>query len=110
MKEKDFDKKIQKITDELNQLHDESNKAVSFVLICGCDDELKDGQLLLRVSGAGELTQLALMTYVAAKDDERFSTIFNTAIRMREEKQEQELIPFNFFPTIDKSFGKEEGE
>lgn len=107
MKEKDFEKKVQKITDELNQLYDESNKTVGFVLLCGYEDKPKDGQLLFRVAGAGELTQLALITYAAAKDDERFSIIFDTAIKLREEKKEQELIPFNFFPTIDRSFGKE---
>lgn len=109
MREEDFDKKIQEITDILNRLHDDSNKAVGFIFICGYEDELKDGQLLLRVAGAGDSAQLALMTYVAAKDDKRYSMIFNAAIRLREEreeKEERELIPFRFFPTIDRSFGK----
>jgi len=106
MKEKDFDKKVQEITDKLNQLHDESNKAVCFVFLCGYEDELKDKQLLFRVAGAGELTQLALMTYVAAKDDERYSMVFDAAVELREEKRSEEPILLKLRPTIDRSFDK----
>lgn len=106
MKEEDFDKKIQEITDKLNQLYDESNKAVGFILLCGYEDKLKDKQLSFRVAGAGELTSLALMTYIAAKDDERFSMIFNAAVKLQEEEKEPVLVPFKLLPTIDKSFGK----
>lgn len=109
MKEEDFSRKIKEITDKLNQLHNESDKAVGFILLCGYEDKLKDGQLLFRVAGGGDSTLLALMMYVAAKDDKRYSIIFNAAIRLREEKEEweePELIPFTLFPTIDRSFGK----
>lgn len=106
MKEEDFDEKVQEITDKLNQLFDESNKTIGFILLCGYEDESRDGQILFRVAGAGEITLLALMTYVAAKDDERYSMILDAAIGLREEKKEQELIPFKLLPTINRSFDK----
>lgn len=106
MKEEDFDKKLQEITDKLNQLFDESNKTIGFVLLCGYEDKSKNGQILFRVAGAGETTLLALMMYVAARDDKKYSMIFDAAIGLGEEKKEQELIPFKLLPTINKSFDK----
>lgn len=106
MKEEDFDEKIKEIIEKLNQLHDDSDKAVGFVLICGYEDELKNKEIQFRVAGAGETTLLALMMYVAARDDKKYSMIFDAAIGLGEEKKEQELIPFKLLPTINKSFDK----
>jgi len=107
MNEEDFDEKIQEITDKLNQLHDESNKAIGFVLICGYDDgEEPGGDINFRVAGGGDATLLALMMYAAVKDDERYSAIFNAVVNLREEKKSEELVLLKLRPTIDKSFDK----
>ena len=107
MKEEDFDEKVKEIIEKLNQLHDESNKIVGFVLLCGYDDgEEPGGNINFRVAGGGDVTLLALMMYVAAKDDEKYSMIFNAAVNLREEKKGEEPIPLKLRPTINKSFGK----
>ena len=107
MKDEDFDEKVKEVIEKLNQLHDDSEKTVGFVLICGYDSgEEPGGSINFRVAGGGDVTLLALMMYAAVKDDERYSIIFDTVLKLREEKKSEELIPFNFFPTIDKSFDK----
>jgi len=107
MKDEDFEKKVKEIIEKLNQLHDESDQTVGFVLICGYDrGKEKGGDINFLVAGGGDSTLLALMMYVAVKDDERYSLIFDAAVRLREEKRSEELIPLKLRPTIDKSFGK----
>jgi len=106
MKEGDFDEKVREIIEKLNQLHDMSSETIGFILICGYDTEKeKGGDINFRVAGGGDSTLLALMMYVAAKDDERYSLIFDAAMKLREEKSE-ELIPLQLRPTIDRSFDK----
>jgi len=107
MNEEDFDEKLREVIEKLNQLHDTSNQTVGFVLICGYDTgKEKGGDINFRVAGGGDSTLLALMMYIAAKDDERYSLIFNAAMKLREEKKSEELIPLQLRPTIDKSFDK----
>ena len=107
MNEEDFDEKLREVIEKLNQLHDTSNQTVGFVLICGYDTgKEKGGDINFRVAGGGDSTLLALMMYIAAKDDERYSLIFNAAMKLREEKKSEELIPLQLRPTIDKSFCK----
>jgi len=107
MKEEDFDERVKEIMEKLNQLHEDSKKTVGFVLLCGYDDGKEPGgNVNFRIAGGGYVTLLALMMYAAAKDDEKYSMIFNAAIRLREEKKSEELIPLKLRPTIDRFFDK----
>ena len=107
MKDEDFEKRLKEVVERLNSLHDDSGQAVGFVLICGYDEgKEKGGDINFRIAGGGDTTLLALMMYAAVKNDERYSAIFNTVLKLREEKKSEELVPFNFFPTIDRSFDK----
>lgn len=107
MKEEDFDEKVKEVIEKLNQLHNDSNQTVGFVLLCGYDTGAKKGgDINFRVAGGGDAALLSLMMYVAAKDDERYSMIFNAAVRVREEKKEQEPVLLELRPTISRSFGK----
>lgn len=107
MKDEDFEERVKEIIEKLNQLHDDSDQTVGFVLICGYDEgEKLGGNINFRVAGGGDVTLLALMMYVAAKDDERYSMIFDATVKLREEKRSEEPIPLKLRPTIDKSFGK----
>jgi len=107
MKDEDFEERLKEIVEKLNSLHDDSNQTVGFVLICGYDEEEKQGgNINFRVAGGGDITLLALMMYAAARDDERYSAIFDAAVKLHEEKKSEELIPFKLKPTIDKSFDK----
>ena len=107
MEDEDFEERLKEIVEKLNSLHDDSNQTVGFILICGYDEgEEKGGNLNFRVAGGGDAILLALMTYAAAKDDERYSAIFDAAVKLREEKKSEELVLLKLRPTIDKSFDK----
>jgi len=107
MKDEDFEIRLKEIIEKLNSLHDESGQTVGFILICGYDEgKEKGGDINFRVAGGGDSTLLALMMYVAAKDDERYSLIFDAAVGLREEKKNEELVLLELRPTIDKSFDK----
>jgi len=109
MKDEDFEKRLKEIVEKLNSLHDDSNQTVGFVLICGYDEgKEKGGNINFRVAGGGDVTLLALMMYAAAKNDERYSAIFDAAVTLHEEKKSEELIPFKLRPTIDRAFIKGE--
>ena len=107
MNDEDFEEKLKEVVEKLNQLHDDSDQTVGFVLICGYDEgKERGGNINFRVAGGGDITLLALMMYVATKDDERYAAIFNAAVKLREEKRSEEIIPLQLQPTIDKSFDK----
>jgi hypothetical protein len=107
MNDEDFEEKVKEIIEKLNNLHDESSQTVGFVLICGYDEgKEKGGNINFRVAGGGDSTLLALMMYVAAKDDERYSLVFNAALKLREEKKNEDPILLKLRPTIDRSFDK----
>ena len=107
MKDEDFEKRLKEIVEKLNSLHDDSDQTVGFVLICGYDEgKEKDKDINFRVAGGGDVTLLALMMYAAAKNDEKYSMIFDAAMRLHEEKKNEELIPLKLRPTIDRSFDK----
>lgn len=105
MKDEDFEERIKEIVEKLNSLHDDSDQAVGFILICGHGGgEEEDGNIDFRVAGGGDVTLLALMMYVAAKDDEKYSMIFDAAIKLGEKKKSEELVPLKLRPTIDRFF------
>lgn len=106
MKEKEdgFDKEIEKAIDGLNKLHDDSGKTVGFVVICGYKSGLKDGDIQFKVAGAGSLVELAMMMYVASKNDKKYAMIFEAVGKIREEKEREEPVPLKLIPTIDKFF------
>jgi len=107
MNDEDFEERLKEIMEKLNSLHDDSGQTVGFVLICGYDEgKEKGGDLNFRVAGGGDVTLLAVMMYAAVKKDERYSAIFDAAVKLCEEKKSEELIPLQLRPTIDKSFDK----